>query len=81
VVPRDAEPLDDGGGGDVASLGRVIATIWSTLVALFCSGCIGILIFPFFTYVPSGGLLGEMLPKVRRRRRASGARARAGRPG
>lgn len=33
--------------------------------ALFTSGTIGLLIFPFITYVPSSGALGDMLPKVR----------------
>jgi hypothetical protein len=31
---------------------------------LFTSGTIGLLIFPFITYVPTSGALGDMLPKV-----------------
>ena len=33
--------------------------------ALFTSGTVGLLIFPFITYVPTSGALGELLPKVR----------------
>lgn len=38
--------------------------IWAALSALLLSGTISLIIFPFFTYVPTSGLLGEALPKV-----------------
>ena len=34
------------------------------MAGLFFSGTCGLLIFPFLTYVPSDGMLGELLPKV-----------------
>lgn len=38
--------------------------IWAAQLALFMTGTCGLLIFPFLTYVPSDGMLGDMLPKV-----------------
>ena len=47
--------------------GAVLRAIWPTVAGLFCSGTCGLLIFPFLTYVPSDGMLGELLPKVGQR--------------
>lgn len=41
-----------------------VAISFEWQAALFTSGTIGLLIFPFITYVPSSGLLGDLLPKV-----------------
>jgi len=38
--------------------------IWPIMMALFLAGVILCLVFPFFTYVPSSGMLGDQLPKV-----------------
>ena len=38
--------------------------IWPALSALALSCTISLVLFPFFTYVPTSGLLGESLPKV-----------------
>ena len=46
--------------------GAVLRAIWPTVAGLFFSGTCGLLIFPFLTYVPSDGMLGELLPKVGR---------------
>ena len=34
------------------------------MISLFLSGVVGIMVFPFFTYVPSSGWLNDLLPKV-----------------
>jgi hypothetical protein len=47
-----------------ANAGEVLRAIWPTMAGLFFSGTCGLLIFPFLTYVPSDGMLGELLPKV-----------------
>lgn len=47
---------------------QVLQKIWPAQLALFFTGTCGLLIFPFLTYVPSDGMLGDMLPKVRARR-------------
>ena len=44
---------------------QVMHKIWPAQLALFLTGTCGLLIFPFLTYVPSDGMLGDMLPKVR----------------
>lgn len=43
----------------------VWVAVWPVLVAFFTSVTVLYLVFPFFTYVPSSGLLGDHLPKVR----------------
>lgn len=45
---------------------QVLRKIWPAQLALFFTGTCGLLIFPFLTYVPSDGMLGDMLPKVLR---------------
>ena len=38
--------------------------IWPALCALGLSSTVALIIFPFFTYVPTSGLLGDSLPRV-----------------
>ncbi len=45
---------------------EALREIWPALGALGLSCTISLILFPFFTYVPTSGYLGEMLPKVRR---------------
>ncbi|KAK9817758.1 hypothetical protein WJX72_001709 [[Myrmecia] bisecta] len=66
---RPATPVQPAGlqrqtSGDHGHLREVLAGIWPAMVALFLSGTVGILVFPYFTYCPSGGQFGELLPKV-----------------
>ena len=42
----------------------LLQSCWVPLLALFLSSTIALTVFPFFTYVPSSGLIGESLPKV-----------------
>ena len=42
----------------------VVRDIWPVMTSLFLSGVVGIMVFPFFTYVPSSGWLNDLLPKV-----------------
>ena len=42
----------------------VVRGIWPVMISLFLSGVVGIMVFPFFTYVPSSGWLNDLLPKV-----------------
>lgn len=42
----------------------VVRDIWPVMTSLFLSGVVGIMVFPFFTYVPSSGWLNDFLPKV-----------------
>lgn len=44
---------------------EVVRDIWPVMISLFLSGVVGIMVFPFFTYVPSSGWLDDLLPKVR----------------
>ena len=43
---------------------EVVRGIWPVMISLFLSGTVGIMVFPFFTYVPSSGWLKDLLPKV-----------------
>ncbi|KAA6418939.1 MAG: hypothetical protein FRX49_11043 [Trebouxia sp. A1-2] len=43
---------------------EVVRGIWPVMISLFLSGVVGIMVFPFFTYVPSSGWLNDLLPKV-----------------
>ena len=43
---------------------EVVRGIWPVMISLFLSGVVGIMVFPFFTYVPSSGWLDDLLPKV-----------------
>ena len=53
----------DGGDAGGASW-QTFCLIWGPLSALTLSSAIALTLFPFFTYVPTSGLLGESLPKV-----------------
>ncbi len=44
---------------------EVVGALWPVMTAIFLAGTFVILIFPFFTYIESSGLIGESLPKVR----------------
>lgn len=48
-----------------APLVEILLLIWPILIAFFLSGVTILVVFPFFTYIESGGLVGERLPKVR----------------
>ncbi|KAL4457583.1 hypothetical protein ABPG75_012448 [Micractinium tetrahymenae] len=56
---RAAQPA----GGSSASW-QALKLIWAPLAALSLSSTIALTLFPFFTYVPTSGLLGETLPKA-----------------
>lgn len=43
---------------------QALPLIWAPLTALGLSSTVALTLFPFFTYVPTSGLLGETLPKV-----------------
>lgn len=43
---------------------QALGLIWAPLAALALSSAIALTLFPFFTFVPTSGLLGETLPKV-----------------
>ena len=43
----------------------VVGLLWPVMTAIFLAGTFVILIFPFYTYIQSSGLIGEQLPKVR----------------
>jgi hypothetical protein len=42
------------------------AEIWTAVLAALLAGTLQNWVFPFFTYVPSSGMFGEVLPQVRR---------------
>lgn len=54
--------LEDGSAGASWAAFRLI---WVPVAALSLSSTIALIIFPFFTFVPTSGLLGESLPRVR----------------
>ena len=39
--------------------------LWPIMTALFLVGVMFCVVFPFFTYVPSSGAIGDSLPKAR----------------
>jgi membrane-associated protease RseP (regulator of RpoE activity) len=41
------------------------AEIWTAVLAALLAGTLQNWVFPFFTYVPSSGMFGEVLPQVR----------------
>eukprot|EP00798_Chlamydomonas_sp_ICE-L_P016004 gene16004-22142_t len=64
VVPGEEE-LEGGAEMTLAEETRLaLAGIWPVLTAFFASVTTMYLVFPFFTYVPSSGLLGAALPRV-----------------
>ncbi|KAK9828283.1 hypothetical protein WJX74_007233 [Apatococcus lobatus] len=46
------------------SASRIMTGIWPAAFSLFLSVGTSILVFPFFTFVPTSGWLGSMLPQV-----------------
>lgn len=44
---------------------ELLQLLWPLMSALFLVGTILCTVFPFFTYVPSSGLVGDSLPKVK----------------
>lgn len=43
---------------------ETLQAVWPAVAALGLSGTISLVIFPFFTYIPTSGLLGDLLPKT-----------------
>lgn len=56
-----------GSGSDASPTWQTVRLIWAPMAALSLSSTVALTLFPFFTYVPTSGLLGESLPKVRQR--------------
>ena len=56
-----------GSGSDASPTWKTVRLIWAPMAALSLSSTVALTLFPFFTYVPTSGLLGESLPKVRQR--------------
>lgn len=62
--PKAPESVASVGGA--GGLVEVVGACFPVVLALYCSGVYFVLAFPFFTYVPSSGAMGErMLPKAR----------------
>lgn len=55
---------EDGVEGGVTGMMEVGRLIWPALIAIGLQAGIALTLFPFFTYIPSSGLLGDELPKV-----------------
>lgn len=60
----DARKTGVAAAGRGGATRKVLVAIWAPLLALFLSSTIALTVFPFFTYVPSSGWLGDSLPKV-----------------
>lgn len=61
------DDLDEEDGSkepETTSMLQAIKLIWPALIALGIQSGIALTLFPFFTYMPSSGLLGDELPKV-----------------
>ena len=58
---------EEGGisGSEGGTTWQTVRLIWAPMAALSLSSTVALTLFPFFTYVPTSGLLGESLPKVR----------------
>ena len=62
--PKAPESVASVGGA--GGLVEVVGACFPVVLALYCSGVYFVLAFPFFTYVPTSGAMGErMLPKAR----------------
>ncbi len=63
----DGTAAGEGGGSsaEVSATWQTVRLIWAPMAALTLSSAVALTLFPFFTYVPTSGLLGESLPKVR----------------
>ncbi len=62
--PSEENPQEGAPVGTVGAKLSTLAAVWHCVLALFLSGTYFVLIFPFFTYIPTSGLLGAQLPKV-----------------
>ena len=64
--PGTGEVHDHMYGEEAEQMGMVqlLHAVWPIMSALFLAGFVYIVVFPFFTYVPSSGLMGDNLPKV-----------------
>ena len=68
LLPAEAEPFP--GVGDLLSqpsrkgMRATGRAMWPAAAALFLSIAASMLVSPFFTYVPSSGWLGDLLPQV-----------------
>lgn len=60
AAEQRAAAMPPGGSASWQALGL----IWAPLAALALSSAIALTLFPFFTFVPTSGLLGETLPRV-----------------
>ena len=47
-----------------AGLLATLQAVWPAMTALFLAGNLCVIVFPFFTYIPSSGWLGSNLPTV-----------------
>lgn len=56
---------DGSSSAEVSATWQTVRLIWAPMAALSLSSTVALTLFPFFTYVPTSGLLGESLPKVR----------------
>jgi hypothetical protein len=65
AAPPEASSEGSNEGSAAASPALAAARlIWPALVAIGLQASVALALFPFFTYLPSSGLLGESLPKV-----------------
>jgi hypothetical protein len=48
-----------------SSVNEAVRLIWPALLPLLIQSTVPLIIFPFFTFIPSSGAIGEALPKVR----------------
>lgn len=56
-------PSGDDGQAELSTK-QLLDRLWPPALALFSSAATAVLVFPFFTFVPSCGRLGGMLPQV-----------------
>lgn len=54
----------DASSSEGSTTWQTVRIIWAPMAALSLSSAVALTLFPFFTYVPTSGLLGESLPKV-----------------
>jgi hypothetical protein len=68
AVVLAADAASEEGGSSQGSEGsptwQTVRLIWAPMAALGLSSTVALTLFPFFTYIPTSGLLGESLPKV-----------------
>jgi hypothetical protein len=66
VLAADAASEEGGSsqGSEGSPTWQTVRLIWAPMAALGLSSTVALTLFPFFTYIPTSGLLGESLPKV-----------------